>query len=235
MISHHSDIRPPLFFQTQKDTHADAVYSCLPHAVEPVHPPLEFRFHSARVVDFVIRLVVGFLKTDNAVHAVVRKLAVVFCRKRHHFNLQVREIRLRQIQSTGDVRHTGFGRILARYQQQVLERSQLLYSLVFVHYLLFRKDGALHRVADVETAINARVRTRISNVKRNKHRHCIAKAFPRVLIAKLRHRLQIRFRRRRDKCHKIVHIQMLLRQGTAHIGIGFRSNPGGGLVPIYFL
>ena len=89
VISHHSHVGTPFFLQADQHTHANAVNTGLSHAVETVDTPFKLRLHAARVIDLVIRLVIGFLETDHTVHTVMCQFAVLFCRKRHHFNLQV--------------------------------------------------------------------------------------------------------------------------------------------------
>ena len=182
VIRHHTDIRSPFFLQTYQHTHADGMYACLPHAVETVDTPFESGLHAARVIDVIVCLVVGFLKTDNAVHAMLFQLGILFGFQGHYLNLQVAEIRFCQIERAGDVRNTGFGRIFTRNQQQVFKRRELLDSLVFVYNLLFRQYGAGHGIADVETAVHARVGTGVRNIQRHKHGNRLSETLFRVLL-----------------------------------------------------
>ena len=164
MIGHHSHVRAPFFLQADQHTHADAVYAGLSHTVESIDTPFEFRLHSARMIDIIVCLVIGFLETDHTVHTMMRQFAILFCRKRHHFNLQVGEIRLGQIKSTGNIRNACLCRILACYQKQILKRSQFLDGLVFVDDFFFRQDRSLHRIADMETTIDTRIGTRVGDI-----------------------------------------------------------------------
>lgn len=72
---------------------------------------------------------VGFLKADNAVHAMLFQLGILFGFQGHYLNLQVTEIRLCQIECTGDIGNAGFGGVFTRNQQQVLKGSELLIAL----------------------------------------------------------------------------------------------------------
>mgnify|MGYP000685961324 CR=1 FL=1 len=78
VISHHGDVCPPFFLQTDEHSHADGVDARLPHTVETVDTPFKFGLHAAGVVDVVIRFVIGFLKTNHTVHAVLFQLCILF-------------------------------------------------------------------------------------------------------------------------------------------------------------
>ena len=155
MVRHHSDIRAPFFFQTNQYSHTNGVNASLSHAVESVNTPLKLRFHATRMIDVVVSFVVCFLKADDSVQPMFFQLGIFFRFKRHYLDFQVREVRLGQVECTGYVRHAGFGRVFARYQQQVLEGCQLFDGFVFVHNLFFSQNGAGHRVTDMEPAIDA--------------------------------------------------------------------------------
>ena len=74
---HHREVGAPFLFKADEHAHADGVHARRAHAVEAVHAPLEVRLHAARVIKFVVLAVIGFLKANHAVHAVVRKRSVV--------------------------------------------------------------------------------------------------------------------------------------------------------------
>ena len=135
------------------------MYSCLPHTVETVDAPFEFGFHSSRVINFVVRLVVSLLEADHSVQSVVRQFLVFFCFKRHYFNLQVAEVRLCQIQCTGNVRDTCSSRIFTRNKQKILEGCQSFDSFVFVDDFFLRQYGPFHRITDMETAVHTGIGT----------------------------------------------------------------------------
>ena len=78
VISHHGDVCPPFFLQTDEHSHADGMDACLPHTVETVDTPFKLGLHAAGVVDVVIRFVIGFLKTNHTVHAVLFQLCILF-------------------------------------------------------------------------------------------------------------------------------------------------------------
>ena len=130
MIGHHGDVGAPFFLQTDENAHADAVNASLSHTVETVDAPFEVGLHAARMVNVVVGLVIGFLKTNHAVHAVLAQFGVFFCRERHHLNLQIGEIGLRQVKGFRQVRHTSLRWILTRHEQQILKGCQLLDGLV---------------------------------------------------------------------------------------------------------
>ena len=109
------------------------------------------------MIQLVVLAVIGLLKAYHTVQSVMGKLAIVLHFQRHHFDFDVREVTLGYIDGLGQIGHTGLGRILARYQQDILERSQLLNSLIFIFNLLRRKDGARHGVLAMESAIHTRV------------------------------------------------------------------------------
>ena len=84
-------------------------------------------------------------------------LGIFFGSERHNLNLQVREIFLCNVESLCQIGHSCLSRILARDKQNVLERCNLLYRLVLVLNLLGCEDYARHWVADVKSAVDARV------------------------------------------------------------------------------
>ena len=126
---------------------------------------------------------VGFLKADNAVHAMLFQLGILFGFQGHYLNLQVAEIRLCQIECAGDIGNAGFGGVFTRNQQQVLKGSELFDSLVFVHNFLFRQYGAGHGITDMEAAVHAGVGTGVRNIQRHKHGNRFAETFLRILFA----------------------------------------------------
>ena len=219
VMRHHGDVGAPLLFQSHQDTHADGVHAGLPHTVEAVHAPLEVGLHAAGMVDVIIRLVIGLLKTDHAVHAVVRQLLIFLHGEGHHLDLQVGEIGARQVERTGEVGHAGLHRVLARHDQQVLERAELLDGLVFVDHLLLRQDDALHGVAHVKTAIDARVGAGVGDIERDEDLHRVAKPLTGIAIAQLRHRLQIGLSGGGDQGHEVLHVEVALRQCPAYIRV----------------
>ena len=219
VMRHHGDVSAPLLLQSDQDTHADGVYAGLSHTVEAIHAPLEVGFHAAGMVDVIVCLVIGLLETDHAVHAVVRQLLIFLHGEWHHLDLQVGEIGARQVERTGEVGHAGLHRVLARHDQQVLERAELLDGLVFVDHLLLRQDDALHGVAHVETAIDAGVGAGVGDIERDEDLHRVAKPLTGVTIAELRHRLQIGFSGRRDQGHEVLYIEVALRQCAAYVRI----------------
>ena len=78
VISHHGDVCPPFFLQTDEYSHADGVDARLPHTVETVDTPFKFGLHAAGMVDVVIRFVIGFLKANHTVHAVPFQHCILF-------------------------------------------------------------------------------------------------------------------------------------------------------------
>ncbi len=158
MICHHRYICPP-FFQTDKDTHANLMYTCLSHAVKTVDSPFKFRLHASWMIRLVVCLVVSFLETDYTVQSMFCQFLILFRFKRHYLNLQIAEIRLCQIQRTGDIRNSGCRRVLTRHEQEILKRSQPLDCFVFIDNLFLCQYRPLHRIADVEAAIDTGVST----------------------------------------------------------------------------
>ena len=122
-----------------------------------------------------MRSVVGFLKADDSVESMVSEFFVVFSRQGHHLNLDVGEILLGNVDGLGKVRNSGFGWVLACDEQNVFEGCQLFDGSIFVFNLFGGEDGARHRVFAMEAAIDARVGTRVGDIKRNEHRHGFAK------------------------------------------------------------
>ena len=110
------------------------------------------------MVELVVLVVVGLLETDDAVHTMVGEGLVILCRERHHLYLHVREILLGDVDCLGKIRGASLCRVLARYEKDVLEWSQLLDGLVLVLNLLWGEDGTSHRILTMETAIHAGVR-----------------------------------------------------------------------------
>ena len=235
VMGHHGDVRAPLLLQPDEHAHADGMHSGLPHAVETIEPPLELRLHAARMVDVVVHLVIGLLEADDAVHPVLHQFRILLRLQGHHLYLQVAEVRLGQVEGTRQIGHAGLGGVLARHDEQVFKRGQLLDGLVFVLDFLLRQDGAAHRVADVEAAIDARVGAGIGDIQRDEHGHRLAEALLCVLPAQAGHGLQVRLGRGRHHGHKVLHVAMLFRQGTAHVGIRLREDALRGLVPRDFL
>ena len=82
------------------------------------------------------------------------------------------------------------------------------------------EDGAWHRIADVETAIHARVGTGVGEVKRDEERHRPSETLFSVMFAQCRHLFQIGSGGRRDERHEVIDGAMLFREGTSHVGIG---------------
>ena len=115
VVSHHCHIGPPLF-QTDQNTHSYLVDTGLSHTVETIDTPFEFGLHASRVILFIVRLVVGFLKTDDSVQSVMSELFIFFRFEGHHFNLKIAEIRFGQVQCTGDVRHSCRCRIFTGHE-----------------------------------------------------------------------------------------------------------------------
>ena len=177
MISHHNDIRAPFLLQSNQHSHTDRVNASLSHAVEAVASPFKATLHAARVIQLVVVAVVSLLKANHSVHAMLGKRAVILGRERHHLNLDVREILLCNVNRLGEIRSASLCRILSRNEQYILERSQLLYRLILILYLLRSEDSACHRVFAMKTAVDAGVGARVSNIKRNEHRHRLAEAF----------------------------------------------------------
>ena len=233
MIGQHREVGAPLLFEADKHAHPDGMDTRLAHPVEAVHAPLKVSFHSTRMVDVVIGLVVSFLETDHTVQSVLGQRLVLLGLERHHFNFEVAEIRLGEVKGLGDVVHAGLGRVLARHQQQVLKRSQLLDGLVFVLHLLKREDGALHRVADVEAAIDAGVGAGVGEVERYEQGDGFAKTLLGIFLAQAGHRLQEGRSRRGNEGHKVIHVAMLLAQRTHHIVLRLGEDGLRGLFPRY--
>ena len=150
-------IRAPLLLQSDEHTHTDGVDTCHTHAVETIAAPLKLALHATWVVELVVVAVVGLLEADHTVHTMVSEGLVVLGRERHHLNLHVGEILLGDVDGLGEIRGASLCRVFARHEQDVLEWSQLLDSLVFVLDLLRGEDGACHRILAVETAIHAGV------------------------------------------------------------------------------
>ena len=88
----------------------------LSHTVETIDTPFEFGLHASRVILFIVRLIISFLKADDSVQPVMGEFFVFFRFEGHHFNLKVTEIRFCQIESTGDVRYTCCCRIFTRHE-----------------------------------------------------------------------------------------------------------------------
>ncbi len=181
MVGHHDDIGAPLLLQSDEYAHADGVNAGHSHAVETIAAPLKLALHAPWMIELVVVAVIGFLEADDAVHAVVGKGLVVFGRERHYLYLNVGEVLLGNIYGLGKVRDASLGRMFARYEQDVLEGSQLLDGLVLILYLLGGKDGACHGVLAVETAIDARVGAGIGNIEGDEHRHGLAESFLGIL------------------------------------------------------
>ena len=219
MIGHHRHVRPPVF-EAYEDTHANRVDAGLSHAVEAVHAPFEIRLHAARVVDFVIFAVIRLLKADDTIHAVARQFAVLLRAEGHDFDFQVAEIGLGQVERPCYVRYTCLRRVLARHEEEVLKRGKPFDGLVFIDHFFLGKDGTFHRVAGMETAVDATICARVCQVKGDKHGNSLAEAFERVSLAKAGHRLQIRFGSRRDESHKVFDIAVFAAKCTPDIGVG---------------
>ena len=132
--------------------------TCHTHAVETIAAPLKLALHATWVVELVVLVVVGLLETDDAVHTMVGEGLVILCRERHHLYLHVREILLGDVDCLGKIRGASLCRVLARYEKDVLEWSQLLDGFVLVLNLLWGEDGTSHRILTMETAIHAGVR-----------------------------------------------------------------------------
>ena len=115
VVSHHCHICPP-FLQTDQDTHADLMDTRLSHTIESIDTPFEFGLHASRVILFIVRLIISFLKADDSVQPVMGEFFVFFRFEGHHFNLKVTEIRFCQIESTGDVRYTCCCRIFTCHE-----------------------------------------------------------------------------------------------------------------------
>ena len=164
MVCHHANVRPPLFLQTDEHSHTDGMYACLPHTVKAVYAPFEFGLHATRVVYVIVRLVVGLLKTDDAVHAMRLQFGIFFGFQGHYFNLQVAEIRLCQVECAGNVRNACLGGIFTCNQQQVLKRRELLDSLVLIDNFLLRQYGTGHGIADVKTTVHTGVGAGVRNI-----------------------------------------------------------------------
>ncbi len=156
MTRHHGDVGAPVF-QPDQHTHSDFVYTGLPHAVESVAPPFEFRLHPGRVIYLVTVAVVGFLETYHAVKPRTGEAFVVFCRQWHHLYGEVAEIRAAHLQGFLDIVGPGHGRVFTCYNQQVLERPHCLNGLAFRLDLFGCQDYAREFVMPVEPAVNTRV------------------------------------------------------------------------------
>lgn len=140
-MSHHHYIRAPFLLQADEHTHTDGMDTCHTHAVETIAAPLKLALHATWVVELVVLVVVGLLETDDAVHTMVGEGLVILCRERHHLYLHVREILLGDVDCLGKIRGASLCRVLARYEKDVLEWSQLLDGLVLVLNLLWGEDG----------------------------------------------------------------------------------------------
>ena len=210
------------------------MYPGLSHTVESIDPPVKFRLHPFRMIDVIICFVIRLLEANHPIKPGMSKPFILLCFQRHYLYLQVRKVRLGQLQSPFNIGDPGFCRIFPSHKKQVLERSKLFYSLIFVHNLLFSQDNPRHGIIMVESAIDAKVRTRIGNIKRHKHRYSLAETLQSVLLAKPRHDFKVRLCSRRDKRLEVFHIKILLVQSRFHVGCRFRIDVVRGFFPRYF-
>ena len=164
MAGHHHHVGAPIAFQTDEHTHADGVHSGLPHTVEGIAAPFEDALHAAGMIVLVVRTVIGFLKADYAVHAMVAEGTVVVGLEGHHLDFDVREIRLGNVDGGGQIFHPSLCRILAGDEKNVLEGSQALDGAVLVLNLLRGEDNALHGVFAVKTTVDAGVAAGIGEI-----------------------------------------------------------------------
>ena len=183
------------------------------------------------MVEAVVFAVVGFLKTDNSVHAVVRQFLVLLGLEGHNLNFEIGEVGFGQIQRLGEIGHAGLGGIFARHDEQVLKGAELFDGFVLAHGLFGCEDGAFHFVGHVEAAIDAGVGTGVGEVEGDEHRHGAPKPLLGVATREAGHLLQIGLCRRGDERHEIVGVKVCLSQGALHVGRGFGSDGGGGFVP----
>ena len=107
------------------------------------------------MVQLVVIAVIGLLKADDTIEAVVGQFFVFLHLQWHHLYLDIREIALGNINGLSQIGHTGLGGILARDEQDILEGCQLFDGTIFVLYLFGGEDGACHGVLSMETAIDA--------------------------------------------------------------------------------
>ena len=182
VVGHHRHVGLPLLLQSQERSHTDGVNAGHAHAVKAVDTPIELRLHAGRVVVLIVRFVIGLLKANHPVQAVVSQHLIVLCGEWHHLYLQVREVWLSPVQSLCEILRSGLGRVLTRHDEQVLKRSELLYRLVFILTLVNGEDGACHRVLPVEAAIDAAVGAGVGDIERYEHRHCLAKTLLRIFL-----------------------------------------------------
>ena len=145
------------------------------------------------MIDVVVLAVVGLLETDNTIHAMLGQCAVVLGRQRHNLNLDVGEVLLGNVDSLSKIWCASLGWVLAGNEEDILERSQLLDSLILVLYLLWCKDGACHRVLHMKSAVDTRVGARVGDIQRYEHRHCLAESFLCIFARQSCHLLKIRF------------------------------------------
>ena len=234
MVSHHRYVSAPLFLQTDEHAHSDRMYTGLSHTVEAVATPVEVSLHSTRVVNVVMRSVIGLLEADDAVHSMMGELGVILCGERHHLEFEVREVLLGDVESLREIRHAGLYRVLSGDYQQVLERGQFLYRLVLVLALFRCQNYPRHRVGRVESAIYAMIYARVSYIERNEHRHGLSESLLRVFAAERSHGFEIRLGGRGDQCHDILHVAVLFSQSASYVPVGLGRDLGGRLVPIYF-
>ena len=116
------------------------------------------------MIVLVVRTVIGFLKADYAVHAMVAEGTVVVGLEGHHLDFDVREIRLGNVDGGDQIFHPSLCRILAGDEKNVLEGSQALDGAVLVLNLLRGEDDALHGVFAVKATVDAGVAAGIGEI-----------------------------------------------------------------------
>ena len=233
VISHHRNIGTPVF-QADKYPHSYFMYPGLSHTVESIDPPVKFRLHPFRMIDVIICFVICLLKANHPIKSGMSKPFILLRFQRHYLYLQIRKVRLGQLQSPLNIGDPSFCRIFPGHKKQVLERSKLFYSLIFVHNLLFSQDNPRHGIIMIESAIDAKVRTRICNIERHKHRYSLAETLQSVLLTKPRHDFEVRLCSRRDKRLEVFHIKILFVQSRFHVGCRFRIDVVRSFFPRYF-
>ena len=231
MVGHHGNIGAPLLLESDEHTHADRVYASLSHTVESVAAPFKAALHAAGMVELVVLAVVGLLKADDTIEAVVGQFLVLLHLQRHHLDLDVREIALGNVDGLGQIGHSRLGWVLACDEEDVFKGCQLFDGTVFVLYLLRGEDSARHGVLAVETAIDARVGARVGDIERDEHRHGASETLLGVFARESGHLLQVWLGSGREQGHEVVDVAMTLAQGTTHVGIGHGGDTLGGLLP----
>ena len=171
------------------------------------------------MIDVVVGLVVGFLKTNHSVKSVGDECFIVGGVEGLHFYFYVGEIFFCDVYALGDIGNTCLYRVFACDNQNVFEWGELFDGFKFVFNLLGGEYHSWHLVLAVEGAVDAGVGAGVGDIERDEDLHRVAKPLTGIAIAQLRHRLQIGLSSRRDQGHEVLHIEVVLRQCAAYIRI----------------